>query len=89
MENQNDLRPNLFQEVAANVQEGKNSRGKNHLSIKQVHTSKQTTLSFCGGCMTKYMRGGVQGLMTIRKQVSLVLLLMEQFALAYKCSRKI
>lgn len=39
--------------------------------------------------MTKYMRGGVQGLMTIRKQVSLVLLLMEQFALAYKCSRKI
>lgn len=45
MENQNDLRPNLFQEVAANVQEGKKSRGKNHLSIKQVHSSKQTSLA--------------------------------------------
>lgn len=30
----------------------------------------------------------MQGLMSIGKEVSLVLLLMEQFILAYKCSRK-
>lgn len=92
MENQKELSPNLFQEAAVNIRGWGGGGGEwgSHLSIKQVHSSRQTTpTAVVVAWQNIQMWAGVQGWMTKEKQVSLVLLLMEQFVLAYKRSRKI
>lgn len=79
MENQKDLSPNLFQGAAANIQEEKEKSFSRCTAPDKLH-------SCCGGCIQVW--ADMQGLVTMGKQVSLVLLLMEQFVLTYKCFRK-